>query len=163
MALVTVSVGSNINREHNVRLALQALRDQYGEIRISPVYETEAVGFDGDDFLNLVVAFNSDQPPDGITVKLKNIEDCIGRDRQQPRFSARMIDLDLLTYDDLVCHDEDIQLPREEILKHAFVLKPLSDLIPEERHPLAGKTYLQLWNEMRNHAERIEEIELEIG
>ena len=160
MALVSVSLGSNIDREANIRLAIQALREFYPQLVVSPVYETEAVGFDGDDFLNLAVAFDTADPVREVAGKLKGIEDDIGRDRSQPRFSARLIDLDLLTYDQLVIDEHGLQVPRHEILKNAFVLKPLSDILGEEHHPQQGKTYSELWREMAPRAGRISVFEL---
>ncbi len=162
MALVSVSIGSNINREFNIRRAVQALHEYYDPIAISPVYETAAVGFEGEDFLNLAVSFESDQSVEAIAASLKAIEDRIGRDRSQPKFSARTIDLDLLTYDDQVLDEGDIQIPRHEILKNAFVLKPLSDIHGDRLHPLEHKTYRQLWLEMKPDAARIKRITLDL-
>ncbi|RKZ95894.1 MAG: 2-amino-4-hydroxy-6-hydroxymethyldihydropteridine diphosphokinase [Gammaproteobacteria bacterium] len=159
-ALVTISLGSNINPEFNIRLAVDELKLQYGELIISPVYQTAAVGFDGEDFLNLVVSFNTLISVQDIAAKLKKIEDGIGRDRSQPRFSARAIDLDLLTYDQLVLDEPGVQVPRHEILQNAFVLKPLSDIQGSTCHPEQHKTYLQLWLEMEQHADRIELYEM---
>jgi len=163
MARVSISLGSNINRERNIRLAVEALRKSFGAINISPVYETAAVGFSGEDFLNLVVCFDSDISVEQLVRDLKTIEDDIGRDRSLPKFSARTIDLDLLTYDDRVIDDNGIQIPRHEILQNAFVLKPLSDLMGQDIHPMEAKTYHQLWQEMATHADRIELFDLDLS
>lgn len=162
MAHVSISLGSNINPEYNIRFAVLALREKFGDLSISPVYQTAAVGFEGEDFLNLVVCFHSEYDVHAVAAMLKSIEDNLGRDRSQPRFSARSIDLDLLTYDDLVIDEVGVQIPRHEILQNAFVLKPLSDICGDRLHPLQGKSYEQLWNEMRNSAGRIEKIQLEL-
>lgn len=162
MALTSVSLGSNIDRERNIRLAIDALRELYNELTISPVYQTEAVGFAGDDFLNLAVCFDTDDPVQSVWRNLKVIEDSIGRDRTQPKFSARIIDLDLLTYDNMVMDENGLQVPRQEILKNAFVLKPLSDIMGDELHPQQCKTYRQLWQDMKQHADRIELFELDL-
>jgi len=155
-ALVTVSLGSNIRPEQNVRKAVAELKRLFIDITISPVYQTEAVGFDGEDFLNLVVSFNSDMTASQIVIELKGIEDRIGRDRTQPRFSPRLIDLDLLTFDDQVINQPGLQIPRAEILQNAFVLKPLSDIQGEALHPELQQSYQQLWQEMEKTADRIE-------
>lgn len=162
MAGVSISLGSNIHPEQNIRHAVMALREHFGELIVSPVYQTEAVGFDGEDFLNLVVCFESELDVYAVASTIKLIEDDLGRDRTQPRFSARSIDLDLLTYDDLVMDEPGIQIPRHEILQNAFVLKPLSDICADHRHPQVGQSYQQLWNEMKISAGRIEEVELEL-
>lgn len=154
-AFVTVSLGSNINPEFNIRLAVTELRQQFGEIVISPVYQTAAIGFEGEDFLNLVVSLHSELPVQQIITELKAIEDRIGRDRTQPKFSARAIDLDILTYDDLIIDEPGVQVPRHEILQNAFVLKPLSDICGGFRHPVKNKSYHQLWAEMKQTADRI--------
>lgn len=162
MARVTISVGSNIDSERNIRRAMDILREEYGELRLSPVYQTAAVGFDGDDFLNLVVEINTSQDVYEVVNSLKAIELQMGRDKQQPKFSARSIDLDLLTYDDLVLDNDAVQVPRGEILEYAFVLKPLSDIYAEHSHPLLQRTYRQLWQDMQPHAGRITRIDLDL-
>lgn len=163
MARVSISLGSNINPEHYIRRAVTALREQFGELIISPVYQTEAVGFDGEDFLNLVVCFDCSLDVQAVALSLKSIEDELGRDRSQPKFSARAIDLDLLTYDDLVVDEPGLQIPRHEILQNAFVLKPLSDICGDQKHPLAGSSYLQLWDEMEASAGRIDQVEMDLS
>ncbi|MDJ0832840.1 MAG: 2-amino-4-hydroxy-6-hydroxymethyldihydropteridine diphosphokinase [Gammaproteobacteria bacterium] len=162
MARVSVSLGSNIDRERNIRRAIASLRERYGELILSPVYQTAAVGFSGDDFLNLVVAFATDEDVHAVVENLKAIEQIMGRDKNQPKFSARKIDLDLLTYDDLVLEEGAVEVPRGEILHYAFVLKPLSDIFGDQVHPLLDKTYRELWLEMQAEAGRIEEIKLEL-
>ncbi len=162
MARVSVSIGSNIDSERNIREAIARLREQYGELTLSPVYQTAAVGFDGDDFLNLVAAFATGQDVHTVVESLKAIEELMGRDRHQPKFSARLIDLDLLTYDDLVLEEGAVEVPRGEILHYAFVLKPLSDIFGDQLHPELNKTYRELWQAMQAEAGRIEEIKFEL-
>lgn len=145
MPKVYISLGSNINREKNIRQAEIALEKEFGELLFSPVYETEAVGFDGDNFYNSVVAFKTDQSVHYVAHVLKAIEDSFGRDRSQPKFSARVIDLDLLLYDDMVLKTDNIHIPREEILYNAFVLKPLVDIAGSIIHPLEKKYLNQIW------------------
>ncbi len=157
--LVTVSLGSNIDAERNIRAAIRALRERHGELTVSPVYQTEAVGFDGDDFLNLAVSFRSDEPVKVVAASLKQIEDDLGRDRSQPKFSARRIDLDLLTFGDAVIDEPGLQLPRDEILKNAFVLKPLADIHGDLKHPVTGTTLAEHWQQMAPEAARIEPYE----
>jgi 2-amino-4-hydroxy-6-hydroxymethyldihydropteridine diphosphokinase len=162
MAQISVSLGSNIDSEQNIRRAIELLQQRYGELTISPVYQTASVGFEGDDFLNLVVVFSALDEVGDIVKELKQMEDKMGRDRSLPRFAARSIDLDLLTYDSLVIDANGIQIPRHEILKNAFVLKPLSDIMGDEKHPVVDKTYNELWDEMKNSADRIENIAFQL-
>ncbi|MDJ0880658.1 MAG: 2-amino-4-hydroxy-6-hydroxymethyldihydropteridine diphosphokinase [Gammaproteobacteria bacterium] len=163
MAFISISLGSNINREQNLQLAVSELRERYGNITLSPVYETAAVGFEGADFLNLVVSLHTERSIERVVKELKGIEDSIGRDRSQPKFSARKIDLDLLTYDDQVVASDPVPLPRDEILKYAFVLKPMSDIMGEQIHPVVGKNYHQLWAEMSHQGERITRVEIDLN
>ena len=119
MPEVYISLGSNINRQKNIRQAETALEAAFGKLLYSPVYETEAVGFDGDDFYNSVVLFETQQSVQQVAQILKDIEDSFGRDRSQPKFSARVIDLDLLLYGVLILNDGVVHIPREEILYNA--------------------------------------------
>lgn len=162
-AVVAISLGSNINPEVHLKMAVLELHGYYAELTISPVYQTAAVGFEGEDFLNLVIRFETDHSVKTVVTELKSIEDKIGRDRSQPKFSARAIDLDLLTYNQLVMNQDSIQIPRDEILKNAFVLKPLSDIMGDEKHPEQNKTYAQLWSHMKQKADRIELYPLDLG
>jgi len=147
MPRVWISVGSNIDRERSVRAALRELRQLFGDLVLSPIYETEAVGFDGDAFLNLVVGVDTARAPGELHRLLRDIEASHGRQRSGVRFDARTLDLDVLTYGDAVTDEGGKQLPRDEILKYAFVLGPLADVAPDERHPQDGRSYHELWRD----------------
>ena len=116
-------------------------------LRISTIYENKAVGFSGDNFYNFVVGCETGLELDEVISTLHRIEDEHGRDRSQPRFSSRTLDLDLLLYDDLVIDTGSLQLPRPDIDKYAYVLCPLAEIAPELRHPVSGKSYARLWSE----------------
>lgn len=145
MQRVWVSVGSNIEREANIRAALRELRDLFGELTLSPVYETEAVGFAGEPFYNLVVGFRTALPPATLHGLMHAVEARHGRTRGADRFAPRTLDLDVLTYGDSVTNDGGKLLPRDEILHYAFVLAPLADVAGDEVHPSTGQTYGALW------------------
>ncbi|MDG2018344.1 MAG: 2-amino-4-hydroxy-6-hydroxymethyldihydropteridine diphosphokinase [Porticoccaceae bacterium] len=147
MALIYLSLGSNIDREHHIGAALDALTGRFGALEISTVYESVAVGFDGDSFFNLVVGVNSDLPVGEVTKILKHIEDCHGRDRSAPKFGPRSLDIDILTVDNLAGEFDGISLPRSEVLKNAFVLQPLAELAADMTHPLTHKTIGEHWQE----------------
>ena len=98
MATIYISIGSNINPLHYIQLALNDLQQHFGEIRNSRLYESQAVGFDGENFINLVSAAQTDLPVAEVVKVLHKIEDQHGRDRRGPKFSSRTIDLDLLLY-----------------------------------------------------------------
>lgn len=145
MPRVWLSIGSNIDREHYIRGAVRALRERFGELRLSSVYETPAEGFDGAPFYNLVAGFDTELAPEQLYPLLRDIEDSHDRDRSGPKFSARTLDIDLLTYGDRVGNCCGKALPRDEILKYAFVLGPLAEVAPDERHPETGQRYAELW------------------
>ncbi|MGD2170738.1 MAG: 2-amino-4-hydroxy-6-hydroxymethyldihydropteridine diphosphokinase [Gammaproteobacteria bacterium] len=149
---VYVGLGSNLEREKRLRQAVAALREQFGEVELSPVYNSAAVGFDGSDFLNLVARFDSSLEIKSIVEIFHRIEDELGRDRSLPKFASRPIDLDILLYGDWIIDLPGIRTPRPEILENAFVLKPLQDIAPELQHPEAGETMAELWRRMARDA-----------
>jgi len=128
MPRVYLSLGSNIAREKHIRAALRELEDRYGLLLVSPVYESEAVGFEGDPFFNLVVGLDTDKGVGELAAELRVIEEAHGRDRRAPKFSARTLDIDILTWGNACGEIDGIRLPRDEVLKNAFVLRPLADI-----------------------------------
>ncbi|MCP1728465.1 2-amino-4-hydroxy-6-hydroxymethyldihydropteridine diphosphokinase [Natronospira proteinivora] len=150
MAEVLVGVGSNIEPQRHVASALGALADQFGPVQASPAYQSRAVGFDGDDFINLVVRFDSSLSPLALSQALHQIEQDCGRQRGSERFAPRVIDLDILMVGDYVSDPgEQPELPRGEILHYAFVLRPLAELAPDRVHPVANCRCDALWAELR--------------
>lgn len=148
MTRVYASIGSNQQPHEHIRRALAALERQFRPLEVSPVYESVAVGFSGDNFLNLVVAFDTDLPLEQLDQELRRIEDDCGRVRGSARFTSRTMDIDLLTYGDLVRHDGHWDLPRDEIGRYAFVLRPLVDIAADARHPELGITFGELWHRL---------------
>lgn len=145
MAEVYVSIGSNIDKQKHITACLQELAKHFGGLELSPIYESEAVGFDGDTFFNLVAKFDTELSVGELNDTLKSIEDQYGRDRSGPKFSGRTLDIDILTYDNLVGEIDGVQLPRDEITKNAFVLLPLQDIAPDKLHPEQQVSYARLW------------------
>ncbi|WP_444883627.1 2-amino-4-hydroxy-6-hydroxymethyldihydropteridine diphosphokinase [Microbulbifer sp. PSTR4-B] len=159
MAQVYLSLGSNINRAQYIRAALDALAGQFGDLEVSQVFESEAVGFPGDNFYNLVVGLQTDLPVGQLALCLRGIEDANGRLRSGPKFSARTLDIDILIYDQLTGTIDGVKLPRGEIVKNAFVLQPLAEIAPEVLHPIEQKTYRQLWNEYDQASQKLWPVE----
>ena len=146
MAHIFISIGSNIDRRFHIQAAVSELKQHFGAVELSSVYESEAVGFDGNAFYNLVAAAKTDLSIAQCVSVFKQIEDSYGRDRSSARFSGRTLDLDLLTYDDVVCQ-QPVELPRAEITENAFVLWPLAELAPDVIHPGSGQSYASLWQQ----------------
>jgi 2-amino-4-hydroxy-6-hydroxymethyldihydropteridine diphosphokinase len=145
MPRVYLSLGSNIDRENNIRAALHDLENLYDVLLISTVYESEAVGFTGDAFFNLVVGLDTDKRVATLAAELRAIEEAHGRDRQGPKFSSRTLDIDILTYGNACGEIDGVMLPREETLKNAFVLRPLADIAGNDRHPETARTFAEHW------------------
>ena len=161
MVMVYVGVGSNIDAKRNIPRGIQALRERFGELLISPVYESEAVGFTGDNFYNLVIGFESDEAFGKITTGLYEIETRFGRNRNNGHLSSRTLDLDLLLYGDLVVQEDNLQLPRGDITEYAFVLKPLAELAGDRLHPVLKRSYCDLWSCFNRPGQKLWRIELE--
>ena len=120
-----LSLGSNINAEANIILAIEKLQKILDNSEYSSVHQTKAEGFEGDDFLNLVVSGDSELSFDDLNKKLKDIEDEAGRNRDVPKFSARTLDIDIV----LQVDDEEIIFESDEVAKYSFVSEPLKELL----------------------------------
>lgn len=164
MTRVFLGLGSNIDAEHNLKLGVDELRRRYGPLDLSRVYRGPAVGFDGDDFLNMVVGFDTDDPPADIHAQIELIHRIAGRERGASPYASRTLDIDLLLYGELVDKHPPVRVPRKDVLEHAFVLRPLAELAPEFRHPETGRTIGEHWAEHRAAADapcgRLEPISL---
>jgi 2-amino-4-hydroxy-6-hydroxymethyldihydropteridine diphosphokinase len=140
-----LSLGSNVEPEKNLRKAIAALRERFGDVVVSPVYRTPAVGFNGPDFLNAIAFIESDIHPFALNDWLHALEVAQGRDRRDASYSNRTLDIDIIYFGDLVLEGpEDFQLPRPE-LHRAFVLKPLADVAPDFVDPVRHMTLAILW------------------
>ena len=145
MEMVFVGIGSNMDREQNIRIGIAKIRERFGMISLSPVYESRAVGFEGENFYNLVVGFSTELAPKQLVTELHEIESLCKRVRTGPCVGSRSLDLDLLMYGDLIQQAGRFQLPREEITRYAFVLKPLADIAANIMHPVLGISMAELW------------------
>ncbi|RUO29462.1 2-amino-4-hydroxy-6-hydroxymethyldihydropteridine diphosphokinase [Aliidiomarina sanyensis] len=148
--LVFFGIGSNLQREKHVQAAVRELAALFHEtpMTCSSVYESEALGFEGPPFYNLVTRVKTSMCLADVQAKIRMIESRYGRPPDAEKFSSRTLDIDILTYGDCVqSHRGDLEpaLPRAEILTSPFVLKPLSELAPHGKHPVCGDTYAELW------------------
>jgi 2-amino-4-hydroxy-6-hydroxymethyldihydropteridine diphosphokinase len=147
MSAVYLGFGSNVNVEENIRAGVSALQQAFGRLALSPVYRSAAVGFAGDDFINLAARIETDMQPLELKEFLNALEDRHGRRRDLPKFSDRTLDIDILMYDDLYLNCPALVLPRPEILEYAHVLRPLADLAPDLVHPVTLKRLGDHWND----------------
>jgi len=145
MRTAWLGLGSNVNAEQHIQAAIDALREQFESVVLSPAYASTAVGFDGDDFINLVARVTTDMSPLVLRQYLRDLEDRYGRKRDVPKFSDRSLDIDILMYDDLVLLSPVLEIPRAEIIKFAHVLKPLADLDPDLMHPTERRSMADIW------------------
>lgn len=160
MAIVYLGLGSNVDANRNLALGIRELQNAYGELRVSPVYRSAPVGFDGDDFLNLVVELQATESPQEIHERIERIHDLAGRVRSSHAYISRTLDIDLLLYDDLVLTDGTLRIPRTDVLAYSFVLRPLAELAPELRHPVTGKTLREHWELFDRHCHPLEPVDV---
>ena len=146
MVQIYISIGSNINREEMIRSCIASLENKFGNLTRSSVYESISVGFEGENFYNMVVGFLAEDHVELIR-QLREIEQAHGRTREEKKYASRTLDLDLLLFGDQDLHDKGVDVPREEITRYAFVLGPLAELAPDSIHPTTGKTFADMWSE----------------
>ena len=162
MANVYLSIGSNIQRSLHISSGINSLKKRYKTVTCSPIYESIAVGFEGDNFYNLVTHFSTSDSIETLSDYLSKIEDDNGRDRNGPKFGPRTLDLDLLLYDDQIIQSEKLVLPRPEIYVNAFVLRPLADIAGNVIDPVKNQTYQQLWSSFDQDKQKLWPIALEM-
>lgn len=160
MSIAYLGLGSNVDAPKNITSGISALSAAFGNVELSPVYQTPAFGFDGDDFINLAACVETDMSPLELKDFLHALEDRHQRDRLAPKYSDRTLDIDILLYDDLYLHGPTLQIPREEILSAAHVLKPLADLAPDLRHPVTRTTLSEIWKAFPQDQTKIAVINL---
>jgi 2-amino-4-hydroxy-6-hydroxymethyldihydropteridine diphosphokinase len=142
---VFVAAGSNVAPEEHLQRAVAELHTAFPGVRFSPWYRNTAVGFAGDDFINLVAGFDTALTPRQVLERLHAIETRCGRPRDAPRWAPRTMDLDVLLYGELVCDEPWLKLPRPDLLRRAYMLGPLAALAPRLLHPTEQRTIGELW------------------
>lgn len=143
MPIVYLGLGSNTQPAHNLRLGVRELSRRFTLIAVSRVYRNAAFGFEGSEFLNAVAKVETDLSAAMIVNELNVIHELAGRRREDSAFSSRTLDIDLLLYGDEVIPEK--RLPRSDVLDYSFVLRPLSEIAPDLRHPVTGDTMAEHW------------------
>jgi 2-amino-4-hydroxy-6-hydroxymethyldihydropteridine diphosphokinase len=138
-----VGLGSNVDPARNLRAALVALERAFGDLRRSPVCASPAEGYDGPDYWNLCVGFDTALPAEALVAWLKDLERSLGRQPNEPRHAPKTLDADLLLLGDETSAEPP--LPHPEILSRAYVLGPLAMLAPRHRLPGGTDPFSDLW------------------
>lgn len=148
MVKIYLGIGSNIEPEKNIAAGLVSLTTLFSTLEISPTYLAPPFGFDGDDFHNLVVCAETNLSISQVVDALRQIEFDHGRPEQAVKFSSRSLDIDLLLFGDFVGRVGEYNIPRSDIEKFDFVLRPLQDIAGKDVHPVSGKMFSELWQVM---------------
>ena len=145
---IYLGIGSNIEPKKNISAGLKSLETLFFILDISPTYLAPSFGFKGDDFHNLVVAAETELSITDVLNALRTIEFEHGRPEHAIKFAPRSLDIDLLLFGDYVGKLGGYKMPRSDIDKFDFVLRPLQDIAPDDLHPVSGKSFSELWQGM---------------
>lgn len=160
MTAVLVAAGSNVEPVANLRRALDSLASHYPDLRCSRAYRNEAVGFEGEDFINLAVSFDTGDDVPAVLGRLHEAESLCGRARHAPKWAPRSMDLDILLFGDTVCDEPGLVLPRPDLLRRAYMLGPAAEIAPGFVHPTLGVTLAELWREFARAEHPLEVVDL---
>ena len=159
---VFLSIGSNVEPEENLKFACRELKKTFGNIQVSSVYRNKPIGFQGNDFLNMVVKVKSTLSPNEILDCLRGLEARTGRDIGTGAFDSRTFDIDMILFGDLFHPENHFKIPRNDIERYSFVLCPLAEIEPDGIHPLIGKTFKDLWEDFDKEEHLLDKISLDI-
>jgi len=153
MRKIYLSIGSNKGSRYSfIKEALRLIQKNIGEvILISKIYETKSWGFQSDDFLNLCIIIKSELIPAELIIKLKNLEEKIGRERNNEKIQAREIDIDILFYSDEIVNQKDLIIPHQRLHLRNFVLYPLNDIAADFIHPILLKSVNELLDDCEDN------------
>lgn len=158
---VFVAAGSNVDPEKNLARACGEIKHSWPDARFSRAYRNAAVGFEGPDFINLVMGFTTAQPLANVIARLHQIETQCGRPRYAPKWASRTMDLDVLMFNDLVEKTAEYTIPRPDLLKRPYMLGPMAEIAAEVVHPTAGQTIGELWREFDRDGHTMTAVEID--
>lgn len=161
MSKVYLLIGGNMGDKRQVfDQTIGLLSDRVGEItRLSGIYETEPWGFQSDQlFWNQVLELSVNISAEEVLEKIQHIEHQLGRLRKEGQYNSRIIDIDILFYDDLILELPQLTVPHPRIRERKFALIPLDEIAAEMIHPVFQKTIHQLLIECKDHL-KVERID----
>jgi 2-amino-4-hydroxy-6-hydroxymethyldihydropteridine diphosphokinase len=156
-----VAAGSNVEPQRHLAFAVRELERVFGRLSASHAYRNKAVGFEGPDFINLVVGFRTALTLDQVIEILRDIERRCGRPADAAKWAPRTMDLDILLYGDRVLDEPGRKLPRPDLVRRAYMLGPLAEIAPRLVHPTLGKTIGELWAAFDTAAHPLERMDLD--
>lgn len=165
--VVLITGGNQGDVKPRLHKAQAMINNEIGPVmRCSHRYKTGAWGFDAEEhFTNQVLVADTDLSPREVLEKVLEIEQALGRDRAAEEaekkrtgqaYSSRVIDVDILFYDDEVIDEPDLKIPHPLLHERDFVLEPLFEVVPKKVHPVLGKSVGELWEEMDGRKGEIE-------
>jgi 2-amino-4-hydroxy-6-hydroxymethyldihydropteridine diphosphokinase len=157
---VYVAVGSNVRPYEHIGRALDMMQRRFGALTASKAYRNTAVGFEGEDFVNLVVGLRTSLSVTEVSGALRAIEVACGRPGDAPKWAPRTMDLDILLYGDTVLDEPGLKLPRPDLLRRSYMLGPLAEIAAGVRHPVAARTIGELWQSFDRTAHPLTEVSL---
>lgn len=164
MTRVCAGLGSNVEKEKNIPAGLKALTNHFSPLLISTIYESKPLGFQGDNFYNLAVSFDTTLPALEILKIFKSIEFSLGRQavhqNTRLRTIANTLDIDLLLFGDLIQHDKTIDVPRGDIQQYSFVLCTLAEIASDFKHPEIGLNLKEIWQSFDKNQHPLKSVTL---
>jgi 2-amino-4-hydroxy-6-hydroxymethyldihydropteridine diphosphokinase len=156
MKIAFLGIGTNLgDREANLKQAITLIDENIGKVlKSSSVYETEPWGFKTEDeFLNLVLKVETILTPSGLLGRILMIESLLGRVRNEKRYSSRLIDIDILLYEDMIIDEESLKIPHPLLHERKFVLVPLCEIEGEMIHPVLKNSFTELLEVCKDKSE----------
>lgn len=159
-----LSLGTNLGKKlDNLQNAVNLIAHKVGRVsKVSSVYKTKSWGFKSDDFFNICIEVSTNLNPENLLDRVLQIEKELGRIREATDdYKARIIDIDVLLFDDDIIFYNDLKVPHPRMLERKFVLVPLTEIAPNVKHPIVKKTTLMCLHGCDDNTE-IEETGLQI-
>ena len=153
LKLVYIALGSNRgNKLHYIQSAVDTIFDSVGFVKkLSRVFKTPALGFEGDDFYNACITVETHLSPKKLLKTLQQIEKSIGRSKKTSNgYESREIDLDIIFYESDIIQNKNLIIPHPEIQNRKFVLQPLLDILKDFEHPVSKKSIETLFEECKD-------------